>query len=105
MTITTTPLPHSNWQYWHTMHVPMDGGVYSVQVYAPALPRITAEAFVEIGTPPLAPHPAPEVSSIWLVLGVLAAAGIVELKRYVAKLRAKPCRCKSALWRAGRGFS
>lgn len=57
-------------QYWHTQWVTMDGGVYPLEVYAPALPKVEPELymFVDIGDPPrLTETPEP---GTWVLTGM-----------------------------------
>ena len=54
-------------QYWHTTHIPTDGGVYSLEVYAPALPPpIHQPQIVDIGDPPAPPVHVPEPGTWWI---------------------------------------
>lgn len=68
--ITHAPMPPPNphLQYWHTQWVPMDGGVYPLEVYAPALPNVELEPYVftNIGDPPRLME-TPEPETWWLV--------------------------------------
>lgn len=67
--LTTVPEPPAL-QYWHTTYIPTDSGVYSLEVYAPALPPLFAQEIVEIGEPPkLADVPEPGTWHL-LALGV-----------------------------------
>jgi len=72
--IGTPPLPPPNphVQYWHTQWVPGDGGVYPLEVYAPALPRVEPELYVlvDIGDPPRLME-TPEPGTGILVAGVV----------------------------------
>ncbi len=66
--ITHVPVAEPPLQYWHTQWVPMDGGVYPLEVYAPALPKVEPEpyVFVDIGDPPRLME-TPEPETWWLV--------------------------------------
>lgn len=37
MIILDYPLPNPGWQYWYTISLPQDTGVYDIPVYAPRL--------------------------------------------------------------------
>jgi len=53
-------------QYWYTVDIPMDGGVYPLEVYAPVLPPLIHQpVIVEIGEPPAPPVDVPEPGT-WL---------------------------------------
>lgn len=69
--ITHAPITEQSLQYWHTQWVPTDGGVYSREVYAPALPKVEPEpyVFVDIGDPPRLETPEPGTGI--LVAGVV----------------------------------
>lgn len=70
------PLPEpAPLQYWHTVDIPRDGGVYSLEVFAPALPRIEFQPqIVDIGDPPAPPVHVPEPGTLW-VAGI--AIGVI----------------------------
>lgn len=83
--IESLPLPQ---QHWYTMDVPTPEGVFALEVYAPALPRITASDFVqivEIGDPPrLADAPEPGTAP-YAVASLLGMAGGFWLWRWVKR--------------------
>lgn len=55
-------------QYWHTVDIPRDSGVYPLEVFAPALPALIHQpVIVEIGDPPAPPVHVPEPATGWLV--------------------------------------
>ena len=59
-------------QYWHTVDIPMDGGVYPLEVYAPALPPLIHQPrIVEIGDPPVPPVDVPEPGTLVMVMAYL----------------------------------
>lgn len=48
-------------QYWYTVDIPTDSGVYPLEVFTPALPPLFAQPqIVEIGEPPKPPVHVPE---------------------------------------------
>lgn len=58
-------------QYWHTVDIPTDSGVYPLEVFAPALPPLFAQPqIVEIGTPPEPPVHVPEPGT-WALVGAV----------------------------------
>lgn len=86
--ITHVPSTEQPLQYWHTQWVPMDGGVYPQEVYAPALPKVEPEpyVFVDIGDPPRLVE-TPEPGTWGLVLAVMVLM-VAYLLRQVMPLRA-----------------
>jgi len=68
--LTAAPEPPAL-QYWHTVDIPTDSGVYPLEVYAPALPPLFAQpVIVEIGTPPDPPVHVPEPGT-WVMVGAV----------------------------------
>lgn len=91
--IGTPPLPPPNphVQYWHTQWVPMDGGVYPLEVYAPTLPRVEPEpyVFVDIGDPPRLTE-TPEPGTLHFALATVA----IFLCGFKCGFIAKACTCE-----------
>jgi len=82
--ITHVPIVEQPLQYWHTQWVPTDGGVYPLEVYAPALPRVEPELYVftDIGDPPRLETPEP---GTWLlVVGVVIAVVCFMTLKHIA---------------------
>lgn len=82
-TIVTTPIAAE--QYWYTMQVPTDTGVYPMEVYAPALPALFADDAVGyvLGAPPLPPADVPEPGTWSLVVIGMA----MFMRQSLAKIR------------------
>ena len=73
--LTAAPEPPAL-QYWHTVDIPTDSGVYQLEVYAPALPTLFAQPqIVEIGTPPEPPVHVPEPETWVMVVIPLGLIG------------------------------
>jgi len=72
--ITHAPIVEQPMQYWHTQWVPSDGGVYLMEVYAPALPQVEPEpyVFVDIGDPPLLETPEPGTWGVVAIVAIVA---------------------------------
>jgi len=59
------PAPPPDVQYWHTMHVPTEGGVLPVEVFAPKLYAVMAKGEVGVGTD------VPELRRGWVLVGFI----------------------------------
>ena len=69
--ITHSPIPDPPLQYWHTTYIPTDSGVFALEVYAPALPKLEVQPrIIEIGEPPAALVNVPEPNTGTLILAV-----------------------------------
>ena len=74
MTITTLPLPETPIQYWYTVDIPTDSGVYVTEVYAPVLPKITASSVtIESAKPHELATPEPSML-ILIITGLILGA-------------------------------
>lgn len=81
--ITHAPIAEQPLQYWHTRWVPTDNGVYPLEVYAPALPRVEPELYVftDIGDPPrLVETPEPGTGRM---ISYLALVGLIAYLVYL----------------------
>lgn len=88
--ITHAPIAETPMQYWHTQWVPTGEGVYPLEVYAPALPKVEPEPymFVDIGDPPRLETPEP--GTLHFVLATVA----IFLCGFKCGFIAKACTCE-----------
>lgn len=97
--ITHAPIAEQPMQYWHTQWVPSDGGVYLMEVYAPALPKVEPEpyVFVDIGDPPRLTE-TPEPGTLHFALATVA----IFLCGFKCGFIAKACTCekREIAWKA-----
>ncbi len=96
--ITHVPVAEQPLQYWHTQWVPADGGVYPLEVYAPALPRVELEpyVFVDIGDPPRLME-TPEPGTAEMVMQAIVLSALFILSSEMGKARQKANKYQKAL--------
>ncbi len=96
--ITHAPIAEHPLQYWHTQWIPTGDGVYPLEVFAPALPRIEPEpyVFVDIGdSPRLMETPEP---GTWVLTG-MSFGCLVGYVVIIRRLQRKAKRYRKALHR------
>lgn len=92
--IAHAPIVEQPMQYWHTQWVPVDGGVYPQEVYAPALPNVELEPYVftNIGDPPRlveTPEPGTWNLAVVVALASLAFQIVLQIAARVYKIRSR----------------
>lgn len=83
------PEPAPSLQYWHTVDIPRDGGVYPLEVFAPALPPIImcydGTEFTSIGDPPAPPVHVPEPGTAMLVITAIVVSAVWQLVLWIER--------------------
>lgn len=82
---TYQPLNGQEWQHWYVTYVPVDGGVYALEVDAPKLVgRFAQEQITQVvvvGEPPLPPTQIPEPSTGLLMMAALLVVVAMQRRR------------------------